>query len=211
MASFMNFLLDDGTAISNPSLTAYARLGSRMVRPSIQEKWRRLCVARVLPRCKGVAATIRGEIGDVIPIPLILWDDGCRFPPRASGRNHGRVTLLARKFMQRSVEGDQRRLQLPRIGQEEAISDRLRSLPCRERLGGLTEPCVQVARFGIQLHARVFEPTVINTPGFAECQRLVTHYGYVGEETQEPNLGISGKDQLVIVRQDLPPFPCTAL
>ena len=34
-----------------------------------------------------------------------------------SGRNHGGVTLLARKFMQRSVEGDQRRLQFSRIGQ----------------------------------------------------------------------------------------------
>ncbi len=39
--------------------TAYVRLGSRMVRPFTWEKWRRLNVARVLPRCKAVAATIR--------------------------------------------------------------------------------------------------------------------------------------------------------
>jgi hypothetical protein len=39
--------------------TPYVRLGSRMVRPFTCEKWRRLNVARVLPRCNAVAATIR--------------------------------------------------------------------------------------------------------------------------------------------------------
>jgi hypothetical protein len=39
--------------------TTYVRLGSMMVRPFTWEKWRRLNVARVLPRCKAVAATIR--------------------------------------------------------------------------------------------------------------------------------------------------------
>jgi hypothetical protein len=37
----------------------YVRFGSRIVRPFTWEKCRRLNVARVLPRCKAVAATIR--------------------------------------------------------------------------------------------------------------------------------------------------------
>ena len=55
------------------------------------------------------------------------------------------------------------------------------------------------ARVGENLHKRVFDPTIIERLGAAQCLNPVAHHGDVGEQAEKANLCIAGEDEPRVV------------
>jgi eukaryotic-like serine/threonine-protein kinase len=98
------------------------------------------------------------------------------------------VAVFAGQPVEPLVEGDQRGLNFFRIGEQKTICDCLCRRLCGERFRHLAERCVQIARLGIELHPRVFEPLVVDS---LVSQAL--------QFTDANLLSISGTNELALV------------
>jgi hypothetical protein len=74
-----------------------------------------------------------------------------------------------------------------------------------EWFGGLSKGSFHGVRIGKKLDKGVFKPAVKDRPCVAQGVNPLTHYGGVGEQAEETDLGIAGKDEPRIVRQLIKP------
>ena len=115
------------------------------------------------------------------------------------------VALLSGEVAESLVEGDKAGVRGLREGQQPAIADSLGGGLGGEGFRGLSKGSFHGARIGKKLNKRVFEPTVKDCPCVAQGVNPLTHYGGVGEQAEETDLGIAGKDEPRIVRQLIKP------
>jgi len=91
------------------------------------------------------------------------------------------VALLPCEFIQRLIEGDQAGVCGLREGQQPAIADPLGGGLIGERFGGLSKVGFCLPGLGREFHARIFEPSVVDSPGFAQRERLFSHHRIISE------------------------------
>ena len=115
------------------------------------------------------------------------------------------VALLPGEVAERLVEGDKAGVRGLPEGQQPAIADPFRGVLGGKGFGGQPKGSFHGARIGKKLNKRVFEPAIIDRPCVAQGVNPLTHYGGVGEQAEEADLGIAGKDEPRIVRQLIKP------
>ena len=118
--------------------------------------------ASVVTRCSGslIARAISNRSNGS------LGSGGC------SDRPDGGVALLPCEFIQRLIL---------REGQQPAIADPLGGGLIGERFGGLSKVGFCLPGLGREFHARIFEPSVVDSPGFAQRERLFSHHRIISE------------------------------
>ena len=117
------------------------------------------------------------------------------------------MALLPGEVAERMVEGDKAGVRGLREGQQPAIANPLGGGLGGEGFRGLSKGGFRLPWFGREFHARVFEPSVIDGPRFAQRERLLAHHHIVGEQAQQPKLCVSGKENAIIGLQELLPSP----